>query len=87
MTQNTEILVKVKNQLDATKYAALLPQHVSGTNMPIIRSKITFTMSTIHGHMNIKTENLNLPPPPPPISNIATEIYVFMYFDSLRKNT
>jgi hypothetical protein len=32
--------VKVKNQLDATKYAVLLPQHVSGTNMPIIRRKI-----------------------------------------------
>jgi hypothetical protein len=32
--------VKVKNQLDATKYAVLLSQHVSGTNMPIIRSAI-----------------------------------------------
>jgi hypothetical protein len=32
--------MKVKNQLDATKYAVLLPQHVSGTNMPIIRSTI-----------------------------------------------
>jgi hypothetical protein len=31
-------VMKVKNQLDATKYAVLLPQHVSGTNMPIIRS-------------------------------------------------
>jgi hypothetical protein len=31
--------VKVKNQLDTIKYAVLLPQHVSGTNMPIIRSK------------------------------------------------
>jgi hypothetical protein len=31
---------KVKNQLDTTKYAVLLPQHVSGTNMPIIRSTI-----------------------------------------------
>jgi hypothetical protein len=30
--------VKVKNQLDATKYAVLLPQHVSGTNVPIIRN-------------------------------------------------
>jgi hypothetical protein len=27
-----------KDQLDATKYADLLTQHVSGTNMPIIRS-------------------------------------------------
>jgi hypothetical protein len=25
--------VKLKNQLDVTKYAVLLPQHVSGTNM------------------------------------------------------
>jgi hypothetical protein len=33
-------IVKVKNQLEATKYAVLLPQHVSGTNMPIIRSTI-----------------------------------------------
>jgi hypothetical protein len=33
-------LVKIKNQLDATKYAVLLPQHVSGTNMPIIVSTI-----------------------------------------------
>jgi hypothetical protein len=29
-----------KEQLDAQKYAVLLPQHVSGTNMPIIRSTI-----------------------------------------------
>jgi hypothetical protein len=34
-------IVKVENQLDATKYAVLLPQHVSGTNMPIIRSTIS----------------------------------------------
>jgi hypothetical protein len=34
------VIVKVKNQLNATKYAVLLPQHVSGTNMPIIRSTI-----------------------------------------------
>jgi hypothetical protein len=32
-------MMKAKNQLDATKYAVLLPQHVSGTNMPIIKSK------------------------------------------------
>jgi hypothetical protein len=82
------------------KYVVLLPQHVSGTNMPIIRSTVsnfrfrwpylkwkllivllmmgilvletcwgnkttyfvasgwffTFTMSTMHGHMNIKNE-------------------------------
>jgi hypothetical protein len=37
--------VKVKNQLDVTKYAVLLPQHVSGTNMPIIRSKINKSRS------------------------------------------
>jgi hypothetical protein len=33
-------LLKIKNQLYPTKYAVLLPQHVSGTNMPIIRSTI-----------------------------------------------
>jgi hypothetical protein len=33
-------IMKVKNQPDVTKYAGLLPQHVSGTNMPIIRSTI-----------------------------------------------
>jgi hypothetical protein len=32
---------KVQNRPDATKYAVLLPQHVSGTNMPIIRSTIS----------------------------------------------
>jgi hypothetical protein len=36
----SNIMMKVKNQLDATKYAVLLPQHVSGTNMPIISSAI-----------------------------------------------
>jgi hypothetical protein len=35
MFENT---VKVKNQPDATKYPVLLPQHVSVTNMSIIRS-------------------------------------------------
>jgi hypothetical protein len=30
-------IVRVKNQLDATKYAVLLPQHVLGTNMPDFR--------------------------------------------------
>jgi hypothetical protein len=39
MMDNTN-MVTVKNQPDATKYAVLLPQHVSGTNMPIIRSTI-----------------------------------------------
>jgi hypothetical protein len=34
------ITVKVRNQLDATKYAVLLPQHVSGTTMAFIRSII-----------------------------------------------
>jgi hypothetical protein len=33
--QGTDI-VKVKNQLDVTKYAVLLPRHVSGTNISII---------------------------------------------------
>jgi hypothetical protein len=33
--------VKVKKQLDATKYSILFPQHVSGTNMAIIRSRAT----------------------------------------------
>jgi hypothetical protein len=32
---------KVKNQPDATKYVVLLLQHVSGTNMAIIRSTIS----------------------------------------------
>jgi hypothetical protein len=34
------LLVKVKNQLVATKYAFLFPQHVSDTDMPIIRCTI-----------------------------------------------
>jgi hypothetical protein len=38
--RNKKEKVKVNNQLDATKYAVLLPQHVSGTNMPIIRNII-----------------------------------------------
>jgi hypothetical protein len=36
--KNVSFLVKVNNQLDAPMYAVLLPEHVSGTNMPIIRS-------------------------------------------------
>jgi hypothetical protein len=42
--------VKVKNQLDATKYAVLLPQHVSGTNMPIIRSTISKYLPFLGGY-------------------------------------
>jgi hypothetical protein len=37
-TIKTLVKVKVKNQLDATKYAVLLPQHASNTNMPFISS-------------------------------------------------
>jgi hypothetical protein len=33
MDETLTKLVKVKNQPDATKYAVLLPQHVSGTDM------------------------------------------------------
>jgi hypothetical protein len=43
-------ILKVKNQLDATKYAVLLPQHVSGTNMPIIRSTISEYLPLLGGH-------------------------------------
>jgi hypothetical protein len=46
-------VVEVKNQLDATKYAVfqfLLPQNVSGTNMPIIRSKISEYLPLLGGH-------------------------------------
>jgi hypothetical protein len=42
--------VKVKNELSATKYAVLLPQHVSGTNMPIIMSTIDKYLSLLGGH-------------------------------------
>jgi hypothetical protein len=42
--------VKVKNQPDVTKDAVLLPQHVSGTNMPIIRSKISKYRPLLGGH-------------------------------------
>jgi hypothetical protein len=42
--------VKVKNQLDAKKYAVLLPQHVSGTNMPIIRSTFNENLPLLGGH-------------------------------------
>jgi hypothetical protein len=42
--------VKVKNQIDATKYAVLLPQHVSGTNMPIIKSTISKYLPVLGGH-------------------------------------
>jgi hypothetical protein len=43
--------MKVKNQLDATKYAVLLPQHVLGTNMPIIRSIISKYLPLLGGHI------------------------------------
>jgi hypothetical protein len=43
-------IVKVKNRLDATKYAVLLPQHVSGTNMPIIRSTISEYLPLLGSH-------------------------------------
>jgi hypothetical protein len=43
-------IVKVKNQIDATKYSVLLPQHVSGTNMPIIRSTINKQLPLLGGH-------------------------------------
>jgi hypothetical protein len=46
----TLLIVKVKNQLVATKYAVLLPQHVSGTNMPIIRSTINEYLPLLGGH-------------------------------------
>jgi hypothetical protein len=45
-----DILVTVKNQPDATKYAVLLPQHVSGTNMPIIRSTISEYLPHLGGY-------------------------------------
>jgi hypothetical protein len=35
-SMNIKVTRNVKNQLDAAKYAVLLPQHVSGTNMAII---------------------------------------------------
>jgi hypothetical protein len=41
---------KVKNKLVATKYAVLLPQHVSDTNMPIIRSTINKYLPLLGGH-------------------------------------
>jgi hypothetical protein len=43
--------VKVKKQIDATKYAVLLPQHVSGTNMPIISSTISKYLPLLGGHI------------------------------------
>jgi hypothetical protein len=43
-------VVTVKNQVDATKYAVLLRQHVSGNNMPIIRSKISKYLPLLGGH-------------------------------------
>jgi hypothetical protein len=49
-TEIDKLLVKIKNQLDATKYAVLLPQHVSGTNIPIIRSTINKYLPLLGGH-------------------------------------
>jgi hypothetical protein len=43
-------IVKVKIRLDAIKYAVLLPQHVSGTNMPITRSTISEYLPLLGGH-------------------------------------
>jgi hypothetical protein len=43
-------MLKVKNQLDVTKYVVLLPQHVLGTNMPIIRSAINEYLLLLGGH-------------------------------------
>jgi hypothetical protein len=43
-------MVKVKNRPDATKYAVLLPQLVSGTNMPIIRSTSNKQQLLLGGH-------------------------------------
>jgi hypothetical protein len=42
--------VKVKNQLDATNYAVLLPQHVSGTDMPIIGGTVNAYLPLLGGH-------------------------------------
>jgi hypothetical protein len=43
-------IVKVKKKINTTKYAVLLPQPVSGTNMPIIRSTITKKLPLLGGH-------------------------------------
>jgi hypothetical protein len=42
--------VTINNQLDATKYAVLLPQHVPGGNMPIIRSTINKQLPLLGDH-------------------------------------
>jgi hypothetical protein len=42
--------VKVMNQIDVTKWAVLLPQHVAGTSMPIIRSTISECLPLLGGH-------------------------------------
>jgi hypothetical protein len=41
--------VKLKNQLDATNYAVLLPQRVSGTDMPI-RGTVNAYLPLLGGH-------------------------------------
>jgi hypothetical protein len=48
--QHSFDLVKVKNQLDAIKYAVSLPQHVLGTNVPIIRNTINNLLPFLGGH-------------------------------------
>jgi hypothetical protein len=48
--RTTLYIVKVKNLLDATKYAVSLLQHVSGTNMPIIRSTVNKQLPLLGGH-------------------------------------
>jgi hypothetical protein len=50
LSEGKEPTMKKKNQLDATKYSVVLPQHVSGTNMPIIRSTINKYLSLSGGH-------------------------------------
>jgi hypothetical protein len=42
--------VKVKNKLDATNNAVLLPQRVSGTDMPIVGSTVNAYLPLLCGH-------------------------------------
>jgi hypothetical protein len=56
-------IVTVKNQLDATEYAVLLPQHVSGTNMPITHPVSTpYTKQPLHTHTHTHTHNQRTTP-------------------------
>jgi hypothetical protein len=69
--EEEEDIVKEKNQIHSTKYAVLLPQHVSGTNMPIIRSTInplalsdpymgrTAQLTSRHCILNIYSTNIH----------------------------